>query len=493
MTIARSIARSIAKPIVSGIGGAAFGLSAPTPTALQSLVLAGGVTPAAPLVPIGDSHTDDATSAHFIWDRLQTVRNQPGEGLEGVASTAIVPMGNNGQTLANYLTGAGTNNFAAAMALNPSVVLACWLTNDVRLGGLGLTVDAIRTAGVALLNQLVADIKAAQPSALIVLRVPAPYLTVNVDSLNFITDGVTVNPPGLAQIYTSGVRAAHYAVRNTHPDVLIYDPQARLFGTTSPTSVGTYFANQIHQNQAGYEAEGDDFATWVNAAVPYDQALTDAALVAQPFTPWLDYSRSVEDASRFVLIGYAPAVTVTAGNAFEDFGPTVPNADPTLMDRFDLIENVGAESSFFIPAGSTLGTSAANTRISFGGGFTVPVSAVAKTKVRVYRQTKSGDTDVNTILAAPASFRRTGRISAGSTTFMDVTAYSLTSTKPTQNANQWVADMLAGDKVYVEGFGATPITLTSNFSQSGNNLRLTGLSGTDWNLYKGRIVVVYRA
>jgi hypothetical protein len=459
---------------------------------LRNLVLAGGVTAVNPMVPIGDSHTDNGTSAHFLWDRLKTVRNQPGEGLEGVPSGGIVPMGNNGQTLANYLTGAGTNTFAAAMALNPSVVVSCWLINDVRLGGLGLTVDAIRTAGVALLNQHVANIKAARPSALIVLRIPSPFLTVNVSSLNYVTDGSTINPAGLAQIYTTGIRAAYYAVKSTYPDVMIYDPQSRLFGTDSPTAVGTNYADQIHQNQVGYEAEADNFADWINAPVAYSQASTDAALVAQPYTPWLSYSRAVEDGSRFVRVGYAPAITVTSGNTFLDFGPTVPNADPTLMDRYDVVQTVGASKSFVVPPASTLGTSATNTRISLGGGATVPTSAVAQTKVRVYRQTVSGDALVNAKLTG-GSYTRTGRISAGGTTFMDVTAYSLTSTKPTQAANLWVPEMLAGDKVYVEGFGATPLTLAANFSQSGGNLRITGLSGTDWSLYAGRIVVVYRA
>jgi hypothetical protein len=157
-----------------------------------------------------------------------------------------------------------------------------------------------------------------------------------------------------------------------------------------------------------------------------------------------------------------------------------------------VVQTVGASKSFVVPPASTLGTSATNTRISLGGGATVPTSAVAQTKVRVYRQTVSGDALVNAKLTG-GSYTRTGRISAGSTAFMDVTAYSLTSTKPTQAANLWVPEMLAGDKVYVEGFGATPLTLAANFSQSGGNLRITGLSGTDWSLYAGRIVVVYRA
>lgn len=490
MTITRPVTSPLTRSLTAAVTAGGGGVAAPI--ALRNLVLAGGITDAAPLVATGDSHTDDLTGAQYLWNRLQVVRNQPGEGLEDVPGTAIVPMGNNGQTLAHYLTGAGTNTFAAAMALNPSVVLSCWLTNDVRQGALGLTVDAIRTAGVALLNQHVANIKAARPSALIVLRIPAPYLTVNVGGSNYITDGTNINPAGLAQIYTTGVRAAHYAVLSTHPDVLIYDPQSRLFGTDSPTAVGTMFSDQIHQSVAGYEAEGDDFATWVNAAIPYSQAATDASLIAQPFTPWLSYYRAVEDGTRFVRISNGTAVTVGAGNTFVDFGPSIPDADPTLISPYDIVETVGSEQSFMLSAGTTAAPQGANTRIILSSQ-TVPASAVAKTKVRVYRQTKSGDADLNAILEAAASYRRTGRIAVGNTTLLDIAAFSLTATKATQAANLWVPEMLAGDKVYVEGFGATPLTLAANFAANGSNVRITGLAGTDWNLYKGRIAVVYRA
>jgi hypothetical protein len=460
---------------------------------VRALVRAGAITSSVPLVPIGDSHTDNATSAHYLWDLLKANYNQAAEGLDGVASAAIVPMGNNGQTLANYLAGGGTNTLSAAMALNPSVVLACWLTNDVRLGGLGLTVPAITSAGAALLIQLIDAILAAQPAAKIVLRVPAPYLTANVALNNYITDGANVNPPGLAQIYTTGVRLAHYAARRARPQVVIYDPQARLFGTESPTAVGTYFADQIHQNQAGYEAEAQDFASWVAGESLFSQASADAALVSSPYAPWTAYNRAVEDGTRFVKVADANAVTVTSGNTFLDFGPSDPNAQPAAIDRYDIVAPTASGSSFLITPGSTISASASNTRVSLGASATVPASAVAKTHVRVYRQVQSGDSAVNAILNGSSSFRRTGRISAGGTSFMDITAYSLTNTKPSENASAWVASMQSGDKIYIEGFGATPITLTSNFAVSGNALRATGLAGTDWSLYVGRIAVVYRA
>lgn len=460
-------------------------------SALQTLVRAGGVTAVNPLTAIGDSHTDNTTSAHFMWDQLKTTYNQPGEGLAGVPSGGIVPLGNNGQTLANYLAGGGTNTFTAAMATAPAVVVPCWLTNDVRLGGLGLTVQAIADAGSALLNQHVTNIKASRPSAKIILRVPAPYLTVNVGSLNYITDGSTVNPAGLAQIYTTGVRQAYYKVRQTYPDVLVYDPQARLFGTTSPTTVGTYFADQIHQSQAGYEAEAKDFADFVNAAALYSQTTTDAALVSQPYTPWLAYNRAVEDTDRFVKVADAYAVTVTAANTFLDFGPSSPNALPTSITAYDIVAPTASGASFMLPSGSSATTSGANTRLLGVGP--VPSSAAARTHTRVYRQTKSGDSALNAVMAGSLTYLRTGRISAGAVSFMDIKESSLSAALATQTANLWVPEMKAGDKVYVEGFGGSPLTLTTNYAASGGNLRVIGLAGTDWSLYVGRIVIVTRA
>jgi len=472
---------------VTGVGVGANDFARP----IREMVLSGGITPSNPLVAIGDSHTDNTTSAHFLWDRLKNARTQPGEGMEGVSSSAIVPMGNNGQTLADYLGGNGTNKFSEAMALAPSVVVACWLTNDVRQGGLGLTTAAIRANGAALLNQLVANIKAARPAAKIVLRIPAPYLTINTGA-NYITDGTTVNPTGLAQIYTDGVRLAHYDVRLAHPDVLIYDPQSRLFGTTSPSALGIYFADQIHQNQAGYEAEADDFANWVNAPAPFNAASAAAAVGSNPYDPWTVYPRAVEDGTRFALVAAAPAVTVTAGNVFLDFGPYAVGQEPSKLSTYDVVHTVGANRAFKIPASSTMSASGSNTRISLGGGGTVPATAAAQTKVRVYRPIQTGDALVNAQLNGSATYKRTGRVVAGGATFMDVGAWSFTTSNAVAAANTWAADLQAGDKIYVEGFGNAPITIGSNFAASGNNTRFTGLAGTDWSLYVGRMVVICR-
>jgi hypothetical protein len=362
----------------------------------------------------------------------------------------------------------------------------------VRQGALGLTIDAIRVAGSALLVQLIDRIKGAQPNAIIVLRVPAPYLTVNVSSFNYVTDGTNINPPGLAQIYTSGVRAAYYTACAARPDVILYDPQARLFGTTSPGDIGTYFANQIHQNQPGYEAEADDFAKWVSAAVPYDQSLTDSALASQPYTPWLAYSRAVEDPSRFVKVAEANAVAVVSGNTYLDFGPSAPNAQPSSMYHRDIVELVGAKSTFKLAGFPPFSAQAINTRILLNSGQTVPATAVTLTKVRVYRQTKTGDAALNALLASGGSLLKVGCVAGGSTSYLDIEAVSLTAINPSEAASAWVSQVKAGDKIYVEGAGGSPITLSGNFTQAGGQMRATGLSGTDWSQYSNRMVVVYR-
>lgn len=227
-----------------------------------------GLAPTGPLIGIGDDHTDVTTSAQYFWQRLQTVGNQPGNGLAGVPSAAIVPQGNNQQKLYDYLYGLDANNtLKAALALKPSVIVASWLTHDVRQGRLGLTVDGIRMGAAALLGEFISRIGATNPKTTIVLRVPFPYTTAD-DGSHYITDGTNNNPAGLAQIYTDGIRLAYYDAQRAHPDVIVYDPQTRLTGTTSPTTNTGWWANQITQSQSGYIAEADDFAAFLLGAGP---------------------------------------------------------------------------------------------------------------------------------------------------------------------------------------------------------------------------------
>ena len=474
-----------------------LGLLATDSTPLRNAILAGLVTASSPLVAIGDSHTDSTTSAANLWTRLQNVHANPGQGLEGLTSSAIVPKGKNGQLLQYYLANpAQTGGYNEAIALNPSVVLACWLTNDVRQGGLGLTVSAIRSAGAARLQTLIDNLRRDVPNAIVVLRVAAPYTTAN-DGSNYITDGTNINPAGLAQIYTDGVRLANYDAAKANPGVLVYDPQTRFFGTFSPTANGGansgYYANQIHQNVAGYQAEGDDFAAWVSAQAPFDQAAADEARnVQNTSTPWAAYHRAVEDPYRYVKIADAPAVTVTAGNTYLDFGPSIPGAIPNHIMQNDIVVLYGAKTAFQLTTMGTPITYGANTRLVSIPALTA--SAAAGTRVAVYRKAITADDALNMYLLDHSwRYKRTGVVYGGSTTYLDLASLSL-GPYPVPYASTWATELQSGDKVYVQGMTGTPLTIgtdtTSNNANS-NQVRLLGsLLGIDWSTKVGLSVVV---
>jgi hypothetical protein len=455
---------------------------------VRDLVRAGLISSTSPIVLSGDSHTDPTTVAHFLTDRLTGVRNQPGEGLTGVPANGIVALGYNGMSLAVWLS--DPTLLAALVAAAPSVVIACWLTNDIRTGALGLTTAAIRAAGATRLRQFIDAVKAALPNTIIVLRVPAPYLTVNTAGFDFITDGSAVNPAGLAQIYTDGVRYANYDAAKSRPGVLVYDPQTRLFGTTSPTATGLYFANQIHQNQVGYEAEADDFANWVSAERPWSQALSLDAQASAPEAPWTAYYRDVEDPLRYVLLREYTLVSANP-TTFVDLAPVVGPPVPNNLAVGDLLEFMGGRSTYQIPgSGGSFLVSGANERLT---GLSLSVTAAAGTKVRAYRRVLGSDNAVNTVLLDTSwRYKKTGLVLGGGTTYVDIAAASFSATQATQPAAEWATELVGGDQVYIEGQGGAPLTIGTNATPnaSAGNLRLTGLSGVDWSSYAGKQVVI---
>lgn len=483
---------------VAGIEGGGGGGPLNDSSAVREAVRLGRVTSATPLVAIGDSHTDAGTSAVNMWTRLQDLHSLPGQGLAGIGASSIVAKGKNGQTLAVYLANPTQDDgFDEAMALNPSVVLACWLTNDVRQGALGLTVAAIRAAGAALLGTFITNVKAEAPGAVIVLRVSAPYTTVNTGSDNYITDGSTVNPAGLAQIYTDGVRLANYDAATAHPGVLVYDPQTRFFGTASPSANGGansgYFGNQIHQNVNGYKAEADDFAAWVDAQAPFNQAAAaEARIVQNPTAPWLAYHRVPEDTSRYVKVAEGLVVRANTGETFFDIGPSFPNAIPNNIKRYDIVVLYGARSAWEITTTSSIAASAGNTRLS--GIPAIPAGAAAGTRAAIFRRITTPDDALNVVLRDRSyRYKRTGVVQNGSTSYLDISAKAF-SADPVLDASTWATELAAGDKVYVEGLTASPLVIgtdTSSNNASGASTRLLGtLGGIDWSLHVGKAVVI---
>lgn len=459
---------------------------------LRGFIQSGGVTTANPLVGIGDSHTDEGTSAGDFWDRLRDVRTQPGEGLEGVDPDAILGMGNNGQSLEDYLAGNGTNSLADTMALEPSVILACWLVNDVRLGGLGDMVAEIRDAGAALLVELYDTVMAdANAPQYVVWRVPAPF-TQESSVLLTIDE----------QIATDGLRAAYYEAARRRPASIVYDPQTRVFGTTSPAGDGLYYADAIHQQQRGYYYEADDFAQWIGATDPWLPALSREAANANPTAPWVAYPRDVEDPDRYVLIG--SYIFNSSGSNFirlEIPGDVHDNRGWTSVQGYvvpgnvaplDLVHIASIDETFQIPYDASIGLSGANLQIASAAAVPDTIPAVAST-VRIYRRRTVMDSTVGKVIDDTSHrFKRIGYvISLPANTLIHVAELSVTGERATQPADEWAAEIVSGDLIYVQGESGVEFTVGTDATASANSgqLRLT-VASVDRSAWVGRVVVI---
>jgi hypothetical protein len=206
---------------------------------------------AAVVVVLGDSTSDDATNALDLFNNLRKLHTQHGEALYGLTGGNIVSGGNNGLTLFDWMAdpgGAWDYNRDTLVAADPSLTVACWLINDIRDGALGLTVDAAYTAGRARLQAFVDWHRTALPATDLLLRMPNTLLSANVGGLDFVTDGTTVNPPGLAQIYSDALRRIYLSFVGRYPNVDVIDVQGDVFGTRS-FAAHPYMVDQLHPSE----------------------------------------------------------------------------------------------------------------------------------------------------------------------------------------------------------------------------------------------------
>jgi hypothetical protein len=123
----------------------------------------------------------------------------------------IISGGNNGVLLSDWFNSPASGtpyNRNRLVSENPDLIVYSWLINDIRTGGLGTTVDACVTAGITRMQTLIDWTRATLPNADILLRLPNTFLTADVGSNHFITDGVTTNPAGQAQIYATAFVAS---------------------------------------------------------------------------------------------------------------------------------------------------------------------------------------------------------------------------------------------------------------------------------------------
>lgn len=258
-------------------------------------------TPAsAKMALVGPSTMDESTGAQYIYGRLRVMHTRAGEALEGMTGANILDHGENGYTLRAWLDEPA--KLAALVTAAPHLVVASWLTNDVRLGLCDLATAKAR------LTEFVNAVTAALPSTDILLLVPNPLLTTNVSSLNYVqSSGGTINPAGAAQTYTEIMRDAHLALAGTWAHVAVADLQADVFGTIC-RATHPLIADQLHPSPSGSSVGGVPTTSGYAAIGDYI-----AAQVGMPHAPWVVDSRSYKATRRCIV--------VAGGSAYVDIGP----------------------------------------------------------------------------------------------------------------------------------------------------------------------------
>lgn len=170
----------------------------------------------------------------------------------------VIGGGNNGMLLSywlanpNFTSPNGRYNKTQLLADAPDLIVASWLLNDIREGGLGTTVSACVTAGTARLEEFVDWCRTNLPDTDILLRMPNAMLSENVSSLNFVTDGSTTNPAGQAQIYSTALRRIYLSFVGRYPNVDVIDTQGQVFGTRSRGKMSTdpLMVDQLHPSSS---------------------------------------------------------------------------------------------------------------------------------------------------------------------------------------------------------------------------------------------------
>lgn len=293
-------------------------------------------------VVIGDSTALEANYA-TQFSRLRTVHALTGGRLAGMTPANIISGGNNGQTLASWLTDAAGPNGAAysladLIAADPDLVISSWLTNDVRLGATTLS------QATALLLQFVDLVTDALPNADLALRVASTF-TSTVVGTDFL-GGATL---AQAQERSDILRRAHLAVQDLRPNVVVIDSPAEVFGTVvTPTS--PLMTDQIHFSSTGQTAIADLMAKSIGL-------VQDRALAHHPGAG-RRYRRS--------------GIVASAGNGFIDVGATLDTVSPEPASEWrplpaDTLYVVGSALAPLVLTGATFAPLGANLRILKSG------------------------------------------------------------------------------------------------------------------------------
>lgn len=429
-------------------------------------------TPAAAKIALKGDSTYDIGAAGFGFHAQIKRHFGIGRALEGMVDANVLNYGYNGQTTAQVMSDA---HLALLAADAPSLVIAGPGINDIRTRTL-----TNRTADVAWLRAILVagfnKLRAAVPGVPVIASIPNSFTT---------TSGgqVTGDPQECSAI----LREAYLSLTDEWPDVLVDDTQEHVFGITS-LATSIYMSDQIHPSSLGYAAKVDHLMTIIGLPLARATGRSAAAVVAAPYTPWTSYSRDVEDTDRYTLVGEWDYQN--QGTTFIDFA--LPAAQRTIVQRGDLIQVVGGGVTFMVP---TTGTFTANangsfSRFLFTSGVIPATTPAVGTKVRVWRQRYGGDAALESVLRAPARFKRSFRVVSATGTAVTLVPVSRTAANETTPAADLAAIIVAGNQLYIEGDAANPRTLGSGeWSVSGSNLVVAGLS-TDYSTYVGRLAVI---
>jgi lysophospholipase L1-like esterase len=208
---------------------------------------------AAKIVFVGDSTSDPSTAASAIAGQLRNVHALAGEGLSGMASANIIMQGHNGVELdawATYNSGQYPSDLKAAA---PDLIVYSLGINTVRKGYAGTTSASL----AASIKGQIDNIRADNPNADVVLRIPNPFTSDDVNANGWVT------PNSSAQAYTDMLRDAYLSLVGTWPNVVVWNAQDKIFGRTSKPmeSFGGLMYDQLHPSDAGYRAIADSLAS----------------------------------------------------------------------------------------------------------------------------------------------------------------------------------------------------------------------------------------
>lgn len=297
---------------------------------------------------------------------LQKYVNEPGSVLHGVSN---VWMGSNGNSLANFIANfPATDGLSAAIANAGDLYVISYGINDARLGNTSNLVANLKYA--------IDQIKAALPSAEILLRMPSSFLTTDVNGNGYVV------PNSSAQTYSTALQQAYYACDGYNGAVL-YASQETLFPKVCQAAF-LYMQDQLHPTVAGYKKIFDQIVAIIGLVEPFNVGLADNSQFLDYFNaPVLYYPRVVEGGD-YDKISEGDFVVSQTG--YIDYA--APTSDSSIICQGDIVVQNG-NAAFMLPASASFVPIGANLRLNNLGS--LPVYNQAGGRVSVWRQRYLGN------------------------------------------------------------------------------------------------------